>query len=683
MTTYLTPGVYMEEKSSGAKPIEGVSTSVAAFIGVAEKGPVGKAVFISNFAEFVKIFGGPIKIIKHQQEHYLYYAVRHFFTEGGTKCYVVRVMHYTDMEGGVKAGTAAFKNFVGIDIGGASISPALKVSAINEGKWGEALEVQVENSSKYSLLLGENITAASGITEISLKNNSDVRTGDLLWIVREVTGVVSTVTGSGPYTVTFASNHLTAGSAAFDGDITGDMDVYSPDFKLMTQTPAAMTTVTISGGTYDPTTDSITIEDIEDIDGETLKSGSLLNFAIEEVLVVVKKTGEKIVGTETLMTVEFDTHDFSSSDFTTGNTRVYARGFNIRVRQGDTILETHENLSLIQTNMKDYIGKNRLSHESGDSFYIVAERSNDNAVLPANTAFGALGNGDDGLIGLIDTDYIGSELVHTGLYALDKVKDASILVIPNSSLEVTNQAIAYCERRMDLFFIIDPPEGSTTQDVRSYPGISSNYAAVYYPWIKINDPVTGRPVTVPPSGAVAGIYADTDVKRGVHKAPAGIENGYVNAATGIEKVVTKGENDILYQDRINVIRKLPEGIVVWGARTIFADAEWKYINVRRLFIFLEQSIERGTQWVVFEPNDTSLWKSIKRNITAFLKIQWMEGKLVGDTQEQAFYVKCDAETNPPEIVDAGQVITEIGVAPSKPAEFVVFRIRQYAGLSAA
>jgi phage tail sheath protein FI len=678
MTTYLTPGVYMEEKSSGAKPIEGVSTSVAAFIGVAEKGPVGKAVFISNFAEFVKIFGGPIKIIKHQQEHYLYYAVRHFFTEGGTKCYVVRVFHYNDGESPDLARASLDVDCQDID--GTNVTDGLTVSALNEGEWGRHLKVRVENSSKYSLLLGEAITGTTNFKEISLKDNSDVQIGDLLWIVKEITGEVGSVSGS---TVTLKPT-LKYGTAPSDETISTNMKVFTPDFKLITGVTGSDVGVTAGEAAS-----GVVLTTAKKIDGEDLKSGDLINFVVEEssvkqeAWVIVKKISSKTLAAgEKVMVVEFESQDFSGKSFLTTNSRVYARGFDITVIEGeDTILETHENLSLVEADMKNYVGE-RLSFESGNSFYIAAQERVAAAVLPKNTESTPLGGGYNNYTAFTNVDYTGDELSHTGLYALDTVKDASILVIPNSSLEVTNQAIAYCERRMDLFFIIDPPEGSTTQDVRSYPGISSNYAAVYYPWIKINDPVTGRPVTVPPSGAVAGIYADTDVKRGVHKAPAGIENGYVNAATGIEKVVTKGENDILYQDRINVIRKLPEGIVVWGARTIFADSEWKYINVRRLFIFLEQSIERGTQWVVFEPNDTSLWKSIKRNITAFLKIQWMEGKLVGDTQEQAFYVKCDAETNPPEIVDAGQVITEIGVAPSKPAEFVVFRIRQYAGGSA-
>ena len=670
MPTYLTPGVYMEEKSSGAKPIEGVSTSVAAFIGVSEKGPVGEAVFISNFAEFVKIFGGPIKIIKGVQEHYLYYAVRHFFTEGGSKCYVVRVMHYSDVnDAATIAGVSSFMTVNGTQLNGTGAAGALTVSAINEGKWGDNLKVQVENSVKFSLLPGENITGATGFTKISLKDNSDVRAGDLLWIVEEVTGEVKSVSGTNK--ITFKSA-LKTGADNFAGDITNGMKVFSPDLKLETTTNLAAP-VTVTAGVI-PT--EIILTGVSNVDGVSLKSGDLIHFVKTEAFVVVQKISHKVVGNETVMVVEFAPQNFTDKNFNAAHSRVYARAFTIIVKEGDTVLETHEDLSMIAADLKNYAA-DRLSQSSGNSFYITADVSNNSAVVPVNTSFTALTGGNNGLTGLTDTDYIGSQLLYTGLYALDTVRDASILVVPNASQTVAASAIAYCEGRQDLFFIMDHPS-STGDSVIDYRGnFSSNYAAVYYPWIKIDDPFTGQKVTVPPSGAVAGIYADTDVRRGVHKAPAGVENGYVNAAAGIDKVVTKGENDMLYQEEINVIRKLPEGIVVWGARTISADPEWKYVNVRRLFIFLEQSIERGTQWVVFEPNDPTLWKNIKRNITAFLRIQWMEGKLVGDTQEQAFYVKCDAETNPPEVVDAGQVVTEIGVAPSKPAEFVVFRIRQY------
>lgn len=669
MPTYLAPGVYVEEKSSGIKPIEGVSTSVAAFIGVTEKGPVGKATLITNFSEFVKIFGGPIKIIPGVQEHYLYYAVRQFFTEVGTKCFVIRVVHYGDINDELTI--TAQRAY--LDFDGTTVNGALRVSAINEGKWGEALKVQVENSSKFSLLLAEDIIGDT-VKEISLVENSDVQIGSLLWIIEEVTGIVKSVDANKEITFKYG---LTTGIDDYSGQITNGMKAITPDFKLITTTDLTAP-VTVTAGTA-PT--GIKLTAVQNVDSATLESGSIVNFVLKEALVIVNKISTKVLPNGgKAMVVEFDpAQDFSTNSFDMNHSRVYARDFTIMVKEGDSIIETHENVSLVDTNLADHVSE-RLSPDSGNSFYIIADDQTPNDyVLMNNTIFASISNGDDGLAGITAADYIGSELLQTGLHALDPVKDASILVIPNATGSITSNAIGYCDNRKDMFYIIDHPSDTKDSIVGYRDKLSSQYAALYYPWIKITDPFTGQPVSVPPSGAIAGTYASTDVKRGVHKAPAGVDDGYLNSATGVEKIVTKGENDIVYQKEVNVIRKFPEGILVWGAKTISSDPEWKYINVRRMFIFLEQSIERGTQWVVFEPNDPTLWKSIKRNISAFLRIQWLEGKLVGATEEQAFFVKCDESTNPPEVVDAGQVITEIGVAPSKPAEFVVFRIKQFAG----
>jgi phage tail sheath protein FI len=182
---------------------------------------------------------------------------------------------------------------------------------------------------------------------------------------------------------------------------------------------------------------------------------------------------------------------------------------------------------------------------------------------------------------------------------------------------------------------------------------------------------------MPPSGHLAGIYARSDTERGVHKAPA---NEVIRGVIGIGTQVTKSEQDILNPLGINCIRAFPgRGIRVWGARTLSSDASWRYINVRRLFNFIEESIEVGTQWVVFEPNDVDLWERVKRDITAFLTRVWRDGALFGTTPAEAFYVKCDEELNPVEVRDAGMLIVEIGLAPVKPAEFVIFRISQWAG----
>jgi phage tail sheath protein FI len=186
----------------------------------------------------------------------------------------------------------------------------------------------------------------------------------------------------------------------------------------------------------------------------------------------------------------------------------------------------------------------------------------------------------------------------------------------------------------------------------------------------------GQIVSMPPSGAVAGICARTDAERGVHKAPA---NAIVRGALGLTQTITKADQEVLNPAGVNCLRFfVREGVLLWGARTLARDPEWRYLNVRRLFNFVEESIARGTSWVVFEPNDRPLWKAIRRDIGAFLTLIWRQGALMGSTPEQAFYVKCDEETNPPEVIDAGQVITEVGLAPVKPAEFVVFRIGQSA-----
>jgi phage tail sheath protein FI len=207
---------------------------------------------------------------------------------------------------------------------------------------------------------------------------------------------------------------------------------------------------------------------------------------------------------------------------------------------------------------------------------------------------------------------------------------------------------------------------------------NNTYAALYFPWIVVFDPATKENVLVPPSGHVAGIYARVDTQRGVHKAPA---NEAVSGALGLQYNLSKSQQDGLNPQGINCIRNLNGNIYVWGARTLGGNAngEFKYISTRRLMNFLRESIEEGTQFVVFEPNNPGLWQRIKRSVGDFLLGQWRAGALLGETPEKAFFVKCDAETNPPDVREAGQVVTEIGVAIVKPAEFVIFRIQQQTG----
>lgn len=262
-----------------------------------------------------------------------------------------------------------------------------------------------------------------------------------------------------------------------------------------------------------------------------------------------------------------------------------------------------------------------------------------------------------------------------GLHAFEEVDEINIVCAPGQTEPAIQDAVlTHCEKMRYRFAILDAPEVIESGGVDKLPKPrDSKYGAYYFPWIEVYDPNKGN-IFVPPSGHMAGIYARSDAERGVHKAPA---NELVRGALGLKYKITKGEQDLLNPKGINCIREFTgRGIRVWGARTISSDPEWRYINVRRLFNMVEASIELGTQWVVFEPNNQTLWKRVSRNITAFLLRVYSDGALFGATPEQAFYVKCDEETNPPEVIDAGQMVCEIGMCPTKPAEFVIFRIGQ-------
>ena len=263
----------------------------------------------------------------------------------------------------------------------------------------------------------------------------------------------------------------------------------------------------------------------------------------------------------------------------------------------------------------------------------------------------------------------------TGMKCFDEVDEIAIVAAPGqTSPAVQDALLSHCELRKDRFAILDSPETISGGVDRLPKPRDSKYGAYYFPWIQVYDPDKGN-IFVPPSGHIAGVYSRVDSERGVHKAPA---NELIRGALGLKYNVSKGEQDLLNPKGINAIRFMSGGIRIWGARTLSSDPAWKYINVRRLFIMVESSIELATQWVVFEPNDHRLWKRVTRTIASFLTLLWRNGALMGTSPEQSFYVKCDEETNPNEVVDAGQLVVEIGLAPVKPAEFVIFRIGQMA-----
>ena len=274
----------------------------------------------------------------------------------------------------------------------------------------------------------------------------------------------------------------------------------------------------------------------------------------------------------------------------------------------------------------------------------------------------------------------------TGLKAFTDLEDINILALPGITNEnvpgAQSKLVAHCEELRNRFAVLDLPENTQQiADAKAYRyTFNSSYSAVYHPWLKVYDPLEKTDTFIPPSGSIIGIYARTDTQRGVFKAPA---NEVVLNATDLKYAITKSEQDVLNPAGVNCVRAFTgRGIRVWGARTCSDNPEWKYVNFRRLFIYLEQSIKTGTKWVVFEPNDEKLWARVKQTTTLFLTRAWRDGALMGTTPKEAFFVNCDRTTMTQDDIDNGRVIVLIGVAPTKPAEFVVFRIAQWAGGSA-
>lgn len=357
---------------------------------------------------------------------------------------------------------------------------------------------------------------------------------------------------------------------------------------------------------------------------------------------------------------------------------LYDPDTDLATRPRPALVEVFDNLSVTESS-PDYYGK-RVNGIS--NLIVLSQQTGDSGAVPdAPAAITVLASGSDGTGALALADYERTDTnqpgKRKGLTGFAEVDEISILYAPNAQAVVglVGALITHCEMLKDRFAVIDSAQGSS--NIATLNPRSSNdtkYAAFYYPWIKVMDAEAGVLRLCPPGGHMAGIYARTDTERGVHKAPA---NETVRGAQDLEFCITAGEQAILNPRGVNVIRAFPgRGIRIWGARTLSSDANWKYINVRRLFNFIEESIDEGTQWVVFEPNDYKLWKRVNQTITQFLTRVWRDGALMGTKPEEAFFVKCDRSTMTQDDIDNGRLVCIIGIAPVKPAEFVIFRIAQ-------
>jgi len=681
MPQYLAPGVYIEEVA-GARPIEGVGTATGAFVGIAEKGPIGEAALVTNWTQFTDTFGSYIP------NGYLAYAVNHFFNEGGTSCYIVRTCHY----GSVSDATSKRATTASVTIpdrSSGSPPATLRVDALSDGDWGNDVGILIAgatsaSSNKFKLTVLEHSVEVEIYDELDLASAVDEINARSKYVVVSDRRSPTTSPGNLPKlsATTFNDAATTPGPAI---DITALAPALTVDITNDTNTNTFGIAVKRAGATL-ATFSNLKPDDAErKINGLnrfiTVRrlGGNLPAVATAVALVYHGLTGgwDGLVGTPLLdadgaITLEISTW---RDGVTAAIAAIGTDRFSLTVKLRDAQVERFDDLT------KDNVERT----VNGASDYVNVRNRTDSAKLPAATT------ADLNIVGgLEDADFIGDASAKNGLHAFDVVDDINILAVPDrpGDRETILAAYTYCQNRGDCFFVADPPMSLSPvqalafkQGTGDFAGnaFNTSYGALYYPWIQVSDPRTGGTRLAPPSGAIAGTYSYTDVARGVHKAPAGINEGYLNSAVGIERLVTKGEQELLNPSGINVIRSFAaSGITVWGARTLSADAQWKYVNVRRLLLFIEESIDNGTQWVVFEPNDPSLWAKVKRDVSAFLSVVWQSGALFGTTDKEAFFVKVDRENNPPESVDLGRLVIDVGVAPVKPAEFVIFRITQMA-----
>ncbi|MBP0979351.1 MAG: phage tail sheath family protein [Oscillospiraceae bacterium] len=566
MAEYLSPGVYVEEYESGSKPMEGVSTSVAGFIGMAVRGKtVGVPELVTSFADYQRKFGGYLSENSHGEYRYLPYSVEQFFQNGGSRCYIMRVAP------------------VDAKVAHKEINKKIKFKASSQGEWGDKILISIVKSSKAKTQILE---ANQGEARYEFKSVAGFNDGDV---------------------VLFKD---------------GSTEFYNKIKKII---------------------------------------GRSVEFETPFETDVIDKN---LIPKKTIETCEISV-----------------------IIRYDEVVEKYDNVSL---NIKspNYI-LSKLSKSDLVEVEVLSEKLESASIISqiygeeADKFSFALTGGFDGTISATDASvYIGDDKGpsnRTGLQAFLDNSVVSMMAIPGvTNASVLVSLVAHCENLGSRMAILDIPKDmvkvSEIVDFRSM--FDSTYSAIYHPWVQVYDKLEKKTSHIPPSGSVAGIYARSDVQRGVYKAPA---NETV-ACTGLSCLYNKGEQDILNPAGVNLLRAFPgQGIKVWGARTCSSDGALKYINVRRLLIFIEESIKANTNWAVFEPNNELLWMRVQRSITNFLTTLWGSGALAGASPAEAFFVDVSRNTMSPDDIANGRLICNIGVAPTRPAEFVIFKVTQLMG----
>ncbi|HXH39809.1 MAG TPA: phage tail sheath subtilisin-like domain-containing protein [Thermoanaerobaculia bacterium] len=628
MPEYLAPGVYVEEVSFRSKSIEGVSTTTTAFVGPTRYGPIDITPdVITSLVEYERTYGDRQQMQftgGNTRHNYMWHAVRAFFENGGQRLYVVRAYRAVDA--------------------GPTSPPGLP---------GYAAALNTGGMRVWARFPGE---AGNMLVRITLKAGPNVLGGTnaaptIRGVVDHELVILQTSAGSPPLSPLDASLGL-AQSYFANGQRNwrftrggGNAAVELTDLRPESGAFVQIVTATVTVVPVDPNIATWVYSDLA-LDPQHRRSGvddSLSGqFAEQQASLSRARTIPIIMDLTTV---------------------------------GDGIAIAEQIISNA-AGIGRSIGQALLSNKATDT-----DRSYD---------FDLTGGNDGDVPGVGEYEGMGADdptsKQKSGLKALEDIDDISIVAAPGSTfnfagnsadvLSITGALISHCERMRYRIAVLDSGDGQSVADVRDMRGqIDSSWGALYYPWYTIVDPVTLSEINVPPSGAVTGIYARNDIERAVYKAPA---NEVVETAIGLETILNKSQQDVLNPLGVNCFRFFEgRGFRLWGARTVSSDPEWKYVNLRRYFAYLEHSIDKGTQWAVFEPNGELLWANMRRTISDFLLNEWQNGALLGDKPESAYFVKCDRSTMTQNDLDNGRLVCLVGVSALRPAEYVIIRIGQW------
>lgn len=637
------PDVYIDEIQLPG-PITGVGTSTAAFIGPAIAGEPRKPKLITSWTQFLDNFGpdvsrldpndplrnDPNRAYIPSPPVFVTHAVRGFFDNGGSACYFVR------------ASSAAQSSLPLKDIPGTA--DALIVQAKKEGLGGDKITVLVK---KASILPPTNPVTLNGGIKSAKNDKAELDAavaflpGDFVLIEEAGNSDVARVASVTGVNLTF--------ERSLSREYTNAATIRTADFAPAQDSFRLPTVAGVEAGTY-------------------LRIAQAGGVPVEETVVVKSVTplNKRVVFSSPLT----KTFRVGTADAITAE----SLEFSLTITPETGPAEKYEKLAMDPRHSRYF--KKVLDSANPPSIVSVTKGNStqppaQNLPTEVDPAKNLQGGKDENIGAISDADF------KNALATLEAIDDVNILAIPdNVSQAVQGALIEHCEKMQDRFAILDPAAGdlarSDIENQRNNLGSDRGFAAIYYPRIHISNPFGGDPLVVPPSGHIAGVFARTDDSKGVHKAPA---NEQLRGALNLDAKLTLTEMGRLNEQSINVLRAIPRGgIKVWGARTIATNTQWRYVNIRRLLLFIEESIQEGTQFCVFEPNDLALRKKVVRIVTDFLTRAWRDGALFGATPDQAFRVRADEELNPPDLRALGQLVIEVIVVPTTPAEFIVFRI---------